>query len=165
MPTVISWTLIPDSYPGSLGDTSTPDIGDIGFEDGDLVLDEGLQTAVALSLFTDRRAEPGDVLPDESPDLRGWWADAVPVVAGDKHGSRLWLLDRSKQTQEVLTQAEQYAREALQWMLDDKVTDAITVTALVPRTGILGLEISISRPNLDPVTFRYNSNWVAQDLL
>lgn len=45
---------------------------DVAVELNDLVSEDGLQTAVALSLFADRRAEDGDVLPDDQVDRRGW---------------------------------------------------------------------------------------------
>jgi phage gp46-like protein len=135
---------------------------DFGIEDSDLEGDEGLETAVLLSLFTDRRAEEGDVLPDGGVDRRGWWADAHPAVADDKFGSRLWLLDCSKETQDVQDRAEEYAREALQWMIDDRVASRVDVLARIPRSGMLGIEVTIHRPFIDAVTYRYNSTWDAQ---
>lgn len=127
----------------------------------DLESDDGLQTAMILSLFTDRRAEAGDDLPDGETDRRGWWGDAHPVVPGDRMGSRLWLLARAKQTQETLDLAEAYAREALQWLLDDKVSDRIDITASIPRADVLGLEITVYKPQIDPVTYRFNYTWAA----
>ena len=53
--------------------------------------ERGLRSAVLISLFTDRRAEPGDV--PEGEDPRGWWADVLGEE-GDRIGSRLWLIDR-----------------------------------------------------------------------
>lgn len=102
---------------------------DAGIVANDLARDDGLQTAVLLSLFTDRAAEEGDVLPDEETDRRGWWGDEFADDAGDRIGSRLWLLARSKRTDDVLARAEEYARESLQWLIDDKVAERIEVTA------------------------------------
>jgi phage gp46-like protein len=78
-----------------------------------LTQDEGLETAVLLSLFSDRIARQDDVLPS-GDDRRGWWADAYAEIEGDAWGSRLWLLSREKQTASVLRRAEEYASEALQ---------------------------------------------------
>ncbi len=132
---------------------------DLAIEANDLARDEGLETAVLLSLFTDRRAEPGDPLPDGESDRRGWWADALPVVEGDRIGSRLWLLSREKETKATLSRAEEYAREALQWLVDDLVAERVKVTAKIPRTGVLGLEVVIYRPQADPVKYRFNHAW------
>lgn len=136
----------------------------------DLATDEGLATAVVISLFTDARARPDDVLPDEmrslgdpaptgrpgsagalTRDARGWWGDMVPPPQasddGARHrtGSRLWLLSREKQTQEVLRRAEEYARESLQWLIEDGVARAVGVQAFIPQTGWLGLIVTVDR--------------------
>lgn len=129
-----------------------------------LAADDGLETAVILSLFTDRRAEADDVIPDGTRDRRGWWADAYPGSGseGDKIGSRLWLLHREKQLPSVLARAEEYAREALQWLLDDGVAEHVEVTASIPRAGILGLVIRITRPRSPTVQFRFDAFWGAK---
>lgn len=136
--------------------------GDLAVEANDLLGDESLETAVLISLFTNRRAEAGDVLPDGQTDRRGWWGDAVPDVEGDQIGSRLWLLDRAKQTPDVLARAEEYARESLQWLIDDKVASGVDVTAEFPTRGALALTVVIQRSESDPVRFRFGDVWAAQ---
>ncbi len=134
---------------------------DLGLDGADLTVDDGLETAALISLFCDRRAEDADVLPQGVTDRRGWCLDSTGV---DKIGSRLWLLDRSKQTPDVLTRAEEYAREALAWMLEDLVVskiDVVTEFLKRPLYG-LGMRITFHRPKLDPVKFRFNRNWEAQ---
>lgn len=135
---------------------------DLVVENNDLKSDDGLQTAILLSLFTDRRAEPGDVLPDGETDRRGWWADALPVVTGDKFGSRLWLLSRSKRTPDVLSRAEQYAKEALQWLIDDKVAARILVGAEFLADQGWALVVTAYRPNGESVRFLFNRTWAAE---
>ncbi len=135
---------------------------DVGIEANDLETDGGLETAVMLSTFTDRQAEPGDELPEGETDRRGWWADAHPVVDGDKFGSRLWLLDRAKQTQANVDRAREYELEALQWLLDDLVASKIEVVASIPRPMVWGLAITIHRPNKSPVHYRFNRTWESQ---
>ncbi len=139
------------------------DTADLRIERGDLALDEGLESAIAISLFTDRRADDGDVLPGAAADRRGWWGDAAPAVEGDRIGSRLWLLAREKQTEPTLRRAEQYAAEALQWLQDDRVAERVDVVASVPRQGLLGLLVTVHRPNADPVEYRFTQTWAAQD--
>lgn len=101
------------------------------FEDNDLRSDDGLQTAVIISLFTDRRARDDDTLPDLTyKNKKGWWGDlASPEVEEDEIGSRLWLLNREKVVPEILRRAEQYAEEALQWLISDDVAASVSVTA------------------------------------
>ncbi|MGI5862882.1 MAG: phage GP46 family protein [Myxococcales bacterium] len=133
---------------------------DLSVEANDLSTDDGLETAVLLSLFTDRRSEPGDVLPDGDTDRRGWWADAFPVANGDRFGSRLWMLARAKPTQETALRAEEYAREALAWLKDDLVAERIDVSAELSESKMLGIDVIIYRPrNPDPVRYRFSGVW------
>lgn len=83
----------------------------------DASLEASLVRAVVISLFTWRRASPDDLIDDE--ERYGWWGDSYPSIADDRIGSRLWLLRRVKLTAATRRDAEFYAREALQWLLDD----------------------------------------------
>lgn len=151
---------------GDIGLTWQPDAlsADFTVAANDLVQDGGLQTSVILSLFCDRPAEPGDVLPDGETDKRGWWADAFPVVPGDRFGSRLWLLARSKHEVTVLTRAQTYALEALQWLTDDKVAQTITASAAFFTDGRQGyvLTIAIVKPNGNLANFKFDRTWAAE---
>lgn len=127
---------------------------DCGMEAGDLVAEGSLRTAVILSLFLDRRADDDDILPNDSDDRRGWWADTVAPMtdygigggsaSGDHIGSRLWLLSREKQLAGVLERARHYAEEALTWLVEDGVATAVQVTATNPRQGWLVLEVTVT---------------------
>lgn len=133
---------------------------DLLTQDDDLVGDESLGTAVLISLFTDARADADD-LPPEWKDPRGWWADAMLATASRDFqgvGSRLWLLARQKQTTEVVARAEDYARQALQWLIDDGTVSAVNVTADAPSMGLLTLEVAVT--HTDPkATQRSTSRW------
>lgn len=115
----------------------------------DLASDQGLETAVILSLALDRLATADDALPDGSGDRRGWWGDALmdPARDGtpDRIGSRLWLLVRAKQTAETLVRAKAYCAEALQWLIDDGVAAQIDVVAQYQGLGFLAIGITVSR--------------------
>lgn len=128
---------------------------DMAMTSTDLTTENSLYTAVVMSLFTDRLANTDDVIPDATNDRRGWWADAIADVAHDKVGSRLWLLDREKQTVSVLRRAEEYAYEALTWLLDDGIAKQVRVVATNPKTGWLRLDIEIDRPDLPTARFDY----------
>ncbi|MFT4118682.1 phage GP46 family protein [Bradyrhizobium sp.] len=138
---------------------------DIDIGASDLVTDDGLQTAAYISLFSDRRAELGEELPIGETSRRGWWGDTDAEVPGDMIGSRLWLLSREKNTPEVITRANEYARECLQWMIDDRVAKRIDIdVTAVPFGQQFGLVIQgkIYRPSGDPVQFKFDYAWQAQ---
>lgn len=134
---------------------------DLSLIDGDLAVDRGLETAVLLSLFLDRRAENDDVPPSgDQNDRRGWWADQFATVEGDRIGSRLWMLSRSVITGETARRAEEYVREALAWMIEDRVVASIGVEIEVT-TSNLFIAVTLARPGKDPVAFRFAGVWDA----
>ena len=113
-----------------------------------------LTRAVVISLFTHRRADP-----DDNADVpMGWWGDTWPMVANDRYGSKLWLLQRSKLTNALVNTVRTYIRESLQWMLDDGVVSRVDID--VQRTGIneLGNSIVLWRRE-GPVTISFNDFW------
>lgn len=89
--------------------------------------DAALTRAVIISLFTWRRAANDDPLDDEQ--RYGWWGDSFPAAADDRIGSRLWLLQRVRLNEQTRLDAEHYAREALQWLIEDGHCRAVEVLA------------------------------------
>jgi len=145
------------SAPGA-GSLDVYEDEDATFIDG-LEEDDGLETAVVISLFTDRRANRGDAVPGDPNDRRGWWGDSFADVAGDRIGSRLWLLSREKQMPSVLARALEYAAEALQWLIDDGIARAVNVTAEVVSQGVLGLGVEIVRSGKPAAQYRFETFW------
>lgn len=130
---------------------------------GGLAAEVGLGTSVLLSLFLDARADADEELPDASAGAlfarRGWVGDAIALgnraAADDRIGSRLWLLSRAKQTDETARLAEDYAAEALAWMLTDGLAVGIDVAAAWIAPGALGLVVQISPPAGDAARFEF----------
>jgi phage gp46-like protein len=123
-------------------------VGDLALGPAGAVAGEdGLTTAVLVSLFTDRRASADDVPPDGTGDRRGWVGDVLSTVPGDRAGSRLWLLAREKQTEETRRRAVEYCREALAWLVEDGLAARVDVEAAwtAPASGILGMRIVVTR--------------------
>lgn len=136
------------------------DHGDVAMGDADLVADEGLETAVLLSLFLNARADADDGVPIDQ-DPRGWWGDSFASVAGDRTGSKLWLLGREKTLASVANRAKTYAAEALAWLVDDGVASSVDVLATFVAMGSLTLSINITRPPAPPFNRRYQYVWSA----
>lgn len=134
---------------------------DLKIEKGDVVRDDGLETAVIISLFTDRR-----VTEEEKPYLanskRGYWGDLFSEIDGDKMGSRLWTLEREKRTTEVLRRSEDYAREALQWMIEDGVVLSISANASYDENKFLIIDLEIRKPLGNES--RYQVLWDKQEI-
>ena len=112
---------------------------------GDLTKEEALQTAVLISLFTDRRVSDEE-LPQGERSKRGWWGDMFPDVDQDFIGSKLWTLEREKTTEMTRLKAEQYAEEALAWILEDGIAEEVQVSAAYDENKRLIISVLLSRP-------------------
>lgn len=130
--------------------------GDWAVAGPDLASGDDLATAVLISLFTDRRAETDDVIPDGSGDPRGWWGDlgrARPL------GSRLWLLERAKQTEAVRLAAQDFCEAALAWLVEDGVAASVTVVTAWQRPAFLAIDVRIDQPDGSVRDFTYQWAW------
>ncbi len=143
-----------------MSDTTTVWSRDFGRGDWILagaVLQTGndLETAILISLFTDREANPDDAIPDGTGDPRGWIGDEDQDY---KIGSRLWLLSRSKQDAETLRKANDYIVEALQWLIDDGVVGRFDITTEWTAASTLGAKIVAYKG--DGTAAPMNFSWV-----
>lgn len=116
---------------------------DISLINGAPVIDDGLQTAVYISLFTDRATEEGG----------GWWAEP-------DFGSRLWTLSRQKMLPGIADTAAGYCKEALQWLLDEEIASQIDVTVSILAGTNLSIAVDILQPDGTGTVYKYN--WSAQ---
>lgn len=142
---------------------------------GRLATDDGMRTAILISLFTDARAADDETLPEAGGDRRGWWGDAyareVRPDAGtardvNRIGSLLWLMSRSKITARTLTQATQACEEALAWLVRDGIASAVRVVIEAQvRPGqqtpdLMAIAVEIDRPG-GPNRQRHDFTWDA----
>ncbi|MNF03679.1 Phage protein GP46 [compost metagenome] len=72
------------------------------------------------------------------------------------------MLAREKQTPQTLSRAEQYSREALDWMIQDQIASRIECAAAYVATGWMAIAVDIYRPTGDRIQYRYHYEWAAQ---
>jgi phage gp46-like protein len=130
------------TYDGDVRLVATDDGGDIVITDGQPDMDQGLETAVYLSLFTGRP----------------WWGAAL----GAAPASDLETVFERNLDNRARLDAEEYARQALAWMVAEGVAKSVTVAATIPRTDVLGLTVDIVEPGGTGRLLRYHINWSAQ---
>ena len=127
---------------------------DIAVVDGLLAVDEGLTSAVILSLFTDAYATTDELTAFGMPldDHRGCWADGILDDEPGGVGSKLWLLSRALRNDESLAFGQVEAQRCLQWLVDDEIAERVTVSAAWWKsTGFMALDIRIYKPGeLEP---------------
>lgn len=128
---------------------------DFALQQGQLATDDGLRTAIIISLFSDGRARDDDDLPT-GDDRRGWWGDAF-LPPNDRIGSRLWLLEREKLTQQTLLRLRDYTREALAWLIEDGIAAAVSV--ITERQGLDRANICIEITRPDRTISRFDFIW------
>lgn len=115
-------------------------------ETADLAGDETIRTAILLSLFTDRRADPSEI-PHLQSDPRGYWGDHI-AQSQFRTGSRLWLQARSKNLPIEVSQIVTSCREALDWLIEDGHVQRLEVQPRVLRDN-LSLRISFDQSIMD----------------
>lgn len=129
----------------------------ISLQDGDLVGDGGLETAVLISLFTDERITE-DELPGGEISKRGYWGD---LFEDDKIGSKIWLYDRKSVSLETLTNLEKAAEAALNWLILDGVAKKIEIEGEFISDGI-NLKIEITKQ--DEIKNLFKVFWNEQEI-
>jgi phage gp46-like protein len=118
---------------------------DVTLENGDLKGENGFDTAIWVSLFTDARAPESKVTIPEN--RRGWIGNLVSPVENRELGGLLWLAEQRRLTQDTLNEIIDYARKSLQWFVEDEIAVNIEVTGvIVPKQGIR-LQIDIEAPS------------------
>ncbi len=129
-------------------------MGNINILGNDLERDPGLETSILISLFSNKRADVSDTLPDRSGDLQGWWGD----TSTDKIGSKLWTLRRSSLTPDVPAKTELICIDALNWMVEDGVAKSIDVSTETIDKDRLLISIKVEQPDGQEKFYKYSIN-------
>lgn len=116
---------------------------DIDFLNGDFELTDGLDTALYLSVFGEKRASRSEVT---EPTLRrGHFTNEFSAIQDYEVGSKLWLfIDQAKNTESNLLSIENTVSEGLSWMIDDNIISDSEVEAQRVDGGV---EININLTN------------------
>lgn len=115
-----------------------------------------LHRCAVISLLTWRRA--GDDDPLDDAERYGWWGDSFPSLPDDRIGSRLYLLRRRSLTPPTERDARDYAREALQWLLDDGRVTAVDI-ATARGVDRLEMRVQLTTPEGELVTVLLDNLW------
>jgi len=139
-------------YNGSL-------VADFAVADNDLVTDDGLETAIIISLFTDLEADQSDIDTGLVEDRGGWWGNQL-LDEKSKTGSRIWTLKRSKLNSTTLNALQRTCEEALNWLVDDNAAAKIVVSVSRAGRETAAIYIDMYRPNqTKPIRYEYEVFW------
>lgn len=122
---------------------------DIDFDSstGDFVVDEGLDTAILMSLLLNKRADESEVIIPTRRD--GYWAIDITGM----EFSKLWLVN-GRLTQDKLNQAIEYCNSALNWLIEDNLASNIETTAQFTKDNDInksGIQIFVTITKLNNV--------------
>jgi phage gp46-like protein len=114
-------------------------IWDIDFADGDFELTDGLDTAVYMSVLSDKRASVTEV---KDPILRrGHFTNEFSDVEGYQVGSKLWLYtDQAKNTEDNELLTENSVTDGLKWMIEDNI---ISKSQVIVTRGLSRVNIEV----------------------
>lgn len=121
------------------------DGGDIEFVAGQPAMDQGLGTAVYISLFSGS----------------DWWGNVVSE-RDEKLESQLESLYERHLDNRTRLDAEEYCRKGLDWLKRAGIAKDIEVEASLPAVGWIGLHVLITQPSGAETNLRYQVNWAAQ---
>ena len=127
---------------------------DIDFSNGDFDTTDGLDTAITMSIFNEKRATKTQV---PEPSLRrGHFSNEFSDVEGYEVGSRQWLYtEQAKNSESNLSLLQSSIRDGLQWMIDDDIISNLEVTASKAGSKI-DLEINLEGKTKDDA-IHYNA--------
>jgi len=111
--------------------------GEITVNGGTPDIDNGLNTSVYISLFTENN----------------WW--------GGEIGSRAYLI--KKNNQDNRNKLKNFIQESLQWLIDDGVAEKINISLSLILSNQVGYDIIIKQPELsEEVIYKFSLNWENQ---
>jgi len=101
---------------------------DIDFANGDFELTDGLDSAVYMSVFCEKRASSSQV---SEPNLRrGHFTNEFSKIEGYQIGSLFWLYtQQAKNTDSNLRLLEGAVSDGLAWMIEDNIFSKVKVKA------------------------------------
>jgi phage gp46-like protein len=109
---------------------------DIDFENGDFALTDGLDSAILLSIFGEKRA-PKEKVRDPLK-RRGHFSNEFADIEGYQVGSTQWLYtEQSENSESNTTELENSIKDGLKWFVDDKICKRTNVKATKKSDGVI----------------------------
>jgi len=126
---------------------------DFSIENGDFALTQGMDTALLMSIFCEKRADISEMPFAET--RRGWWGNTVLDTENYEIGSKLWLLEQARRDLTSLSLAKTYAQDCLQWLIEDSLAKEIQTDSAFSENGI-DIDINIVTSSNKIVSKAYN---------
>lgn len=131
--------------------------GDLGIQDGQLIVADDLNTLVLTSEFSDARAETEDPIDQLNPEIRGFWAEVLMAVNGRRWGSKYWIYRRNILNNDTVNGVNDAGKDCVKHLKDNGVVDTITVETERQGGDRIAQQITYTEPGQQEqirVTFR-----------
>jgi phage gp46-like protein len=137
---------VPSPYDGDLMLVPTMDGGDIIITGGQPQMDDGIWTAVYVSLFG-----------------ADYWGNAIATSQSQVLNSRVEAILNGKWAGlQTMNAVQQAALDALAWMITDGVATAVTAVGAITAPNTIMLTVGITQPGSGPAYQKYQLNWSNQ---
>lgn len=111
--------------------------------DGDLKGSNSIDTAVLMSIFTDKRATSSEI--QEAGQRRGWFGNLFNDDITYEVGSKLWIhSNQGRFDNDILNDLNDKALNALNWMIEDNVASEINVSSELSSNNTIKLNIKFT---------------------
>lgn len=95
-------------------------------DEGDLVGSNSIDTAVLMSLFTDKRADKSEIR--KATQRRGWVGNLFNNNENYEIGSKIWIHSNQGRMQaDNLNNIVDDAKDSLNWLLEDGIVDQMVI--------------------------------------
>lgn len=98
----------------------------IDTETSDMAVTDGFESAIMVSVFSDRRANEDEVA--DPIKRRGWIGDLVSDVPDDRHGSGLWLYEQRRLDPRTVVGLRLEAEASLRWMIQEGLVKSVSAS-------------------------------------
>lgn len=106
---------------------SDDDFFDIDWtEDGDFSMTDTFETALFMSVFSERRAKEYEVV---LPQYRRGWIGNLIYADGFEDGCGVWIFEQRRRTQSTINGVRDEIEKGLIWLIDDDYANQINVDA------------------------------------
>ena len=134
-------------------------IYDLVIEDGDFKKTGGMDSAIFISLFTDRRAHVDEV--SDPMKRRGWSGTQFTNNREGNKGSGLWLYEQRRLDQDTVEGVKIESYQALYWTINDQIVKDIQVNVIPsPADRSAELQIKMNGRNSGVTNYSYQL-WAA----
>lgn len=138
-----------DIFDGDIGLFNKQTHGEFSVENGQPKMDQGLETAVFISLYSGKTDD--------------FWGNELSVNPSFHYGGKYEpLAQELNATPENALRLIEAIKNDLNWMKDEGIASNIVVTAQIIGAKTINFKIVIFRPNEDSVIVEFDNNWTGQ---